>query len=311
VGFAGPRVVQAVTGTPPGPGSHTADSAYGAGLLDAAVPGREVAAWLGRALDALSGRPDLPPAPGESCSPAPRGLDPWDQVLAARSPGRPSAGELLDRLLADPVALRASRGDGSVRAAVGRVSGGGSVGVALAAARGGRPTPDGFRLLTRAARLADRLDLPLLTLVDTPGAEPGPASEADGLAGALAGALAAVLACRSPTLGVLVGEGGSGGALAGLVCDLVLATPSSYFAALVPEGAAAALRSTPEEAAAVLGLRPEDSLHAGVLDGLVPETDTPAFADRVAEALATLAAKADALRRAARAARWSGAGGLG
>jgi len=309
VGFAGPRVVEAITGTPPGADSHTAESAAAAGIVDAVVAPGHILDWLARALTALSGRPELTPsgAGADESPPRPQPpADPWSQVLAARAPGRPAAGALLDALLDGAVRLSAPRADASVAAAVGRVAGGAAVAVALAAQRGGRPTPDGYRLLRRAAHLADRLDLPLVTLVDTPGAEPTPAAEADGLAGAVADAFSALLTCRSPTLGVLVGEGGSGGALAGLVCDLVLACPSSYFAALVPEGAAVALRTTPADAAARLRLRPCDVLALGIVDGMAPEPDDPTFTVRVAEALAALAAGADEPRRAARLQRWSG-----
>jgi len=310
VGFAGPRVVEAVTGSLPGPGSHTAASAAAAGLVDAEVAPGCVPSWLRGVLDALAGRPELPAAgaPDPTAGPAagPAAGSGWDAVTAARAPGRPGAGELLGRLLSGPVPLLAAHGDTSCAAAVGQLAGGAAVAVAVAARPGGRPTPDGFRLLGRAARLADRLDLPLVTLVDTPGAEPGPAAEADGLAGTIAEAMAAVLACRSPTLGVLVGEGGSGGALAALGCDLVLACPSSYFAALLPEGAAVALRTSPWEAAEAMALRPADVLALGVVDALVPDGADPAFVPRLAAALAGLAAAADAPRRAARLARWSG-----
>lgn len=313
VGFAGPRVVEAVTGTAPGDDSHTAEAAAASGVVDAVVAPGEALGWLGRALTALSGRPELgatTAAQGYDDEPAlPAGEeedDAWQQVLAARAPGRPSAGALLSRLLPVAVPLAAGHADRSVAARVGQLAGGSVVGVAVAAERGGRPTPDGFRLLARAARLADRLDLPLLTLVDTPGAEPGPRAEQDGLAGAVGEAFHAVLACRAPTLGVLVGEGGSGGALAALVCDLVLVCPSAYFAALVPEGAAVALHSTPAEAATRMRLRPGDVLAAGVADGVVPDGGDPAFTARVGAALAALTRGADGPRRAAREQRWSG-----
>jgi len=331
VGFGGPRVVEAVTGSLPGPGSHTAAAAAAAGTVDAVVEPGQVVAWVVRTLEALAGRPELasarvPLVPGAGVAGGYDGValeaaagggvdaqdltlgqaDGWRQVLAARAPGRPSAGRLLDELLTGAVGLAAPHGDTSVRAAVGQLAGGAAVGVALAADRGGRPSPDGYRLLARAARLADRLDLPLVTLVDTPGADPSPAAEADGLAGTLAEALRAVLVCRSPTLGVLVGEGGSGGALAGLVCDLVLISPSAYFAALVPEGAAVTLRTTPAEAADRLRLRPADVLAAGVADAVVPDAGDPAFTACVGDALAALAEGADGPRRAAREQRWSG-----
>jgi acetyl-CoA carboxylase carboxyl transferase subunit beta len=121
-------------------------------------------------------------------------------------------------------------------------------------------------LLTRTARLADRLGLPLLTLVDTPGAEPGPAAEADGLAPAIGEAMAAVLSCRSPSVALLHGEGGSGGALAATCCDRVLVTPDAYMAALGPEPAGVTLHRTPQEAATWQRVGPGDLRALGFAD---------------------------------------------
>jgi acetyl-CoA carboxylase carboxyl transferase subunit beta len=104
---------------------------------------------------------------------------------------------------------------------------------------------------------------------------------------------------------VLVGEGGSGGALAALCCDRLLMTEDSYFAALVPEGAGAALRRSPEAAAALLRPTPRDLLASGVADGLVPSTRDPGFTAAVAAAFADLAGRADAVeRQRSRVQRW-------
>ena len=303
LGFAGPRVVESVTGFEPGPGSHTGEAAFRAGLVDAVIAPAKVKEWLIATLDALGGRPELPM--GEDLpEPELTDLPPWEQVLAAREPERPSAAQLVDRLVQGGVPLSAPHGDKTVSAVIGRIAGGAAVAVALSAERAIRPTPDGYRLLTRAAKLADRLDLPLVIVVDTPGAEPGPEAENDGIAAAIDEAMQAVLFCRAPTLGVLIGEGGSGGALAGLVCDLVWISPSAYFAVLTPEGAAEVLHTTPEEAAGAMGLRPADVLELGMADGLAPEPDDPTFRARVAEAIAALAEGSDAPRRAARLVRW-------
>ncbi len=309
VGFAGPRVVEAVTGTPPPPDSHTGDSAYAAGLVDAVVDPPQVRQWLDRALSALDAppvrRPQPPPAPDV---PLRTGAE---QVAHARTADRPGGSELLARLLHDPVHLRGR--DGTVAVAVGRlaVSDQPVVAVALASGRGGRPTPAGYRFLTRAARLAGRLDVALLTLVDTPGAEPGPAAERDGLAAAIGEAMDAVLTCPAATVGVLVGEGGSGGALAAACCDALLVTPDAYFAALAPEAAAAALRMPADEIAGHYGLRPTDLVELGVCDAVIPAPGTDGartgFADAVALAVAEQSRRDPARRRDSRDRRWSGA----
>ncbi|MDP3713429.1 MAG: carboxyl transferase domain-containing protein [Mycobacteriales bacterium] len=300
VGFAGPRVVEAVTGTLPLGDSHTAASAHRAGLVDAVLPGEDVPGWLARALDALSPGTPTP----LTAAAAPHEVEQtsgWEQVRRAR--GRSVGGRaLLAGLLTGAVDLCAPRGDSTVAAAVGRVAGLGVVGVALASEVGGRPTPDGYRLLTRAARFADRLGLPLLTLVDTPGAEPGTEAEEGGVAPAMGEALDAVLTCRSPTLSVVHGEGGSGGALAAAATDVVLLTDEAYFAAIGPEGASAALRRPPEECADLMGITPADLLRLGVADAVLAPADVAAEAGR---RLGLLVAEAPGGRAVARRTRWS------
>ncbi len=115
----------------------------------------------------------------------------------------------------------------------------------------------------------------------------------------------ALLDCAAPTLAVVTGEGGSGGALAGAVADGVLLTPGCYFAALGPEAAAAALRSTPGATAKRLRLRPVDLLALGFGDALVPEPSEGDFGPAVRGHLARLAALDRASRLAARERRWS------
>ncbi len=271
VGFAGPRVVEAVTGELPGPDSHTATSAFSAGLVDALVGPSEVTAWLARALTALES-----PTVRSVSVPPPAALPDRDgaqQVRAAREEPRPDGAALLETLLDDAVTLRGS--DDTVTAAAGRLAASDQpvIAVALASRRGVRPTPAGYHLLTRAARLASRLEIPLLTLIDTPGAEPGPTAERDGQAAAIGDAMDAVLSCRAATVGVLVGEGGSGGALAAACCDTLLVGPDSYLAALAPKGAARALRRPAEEVARLYGLRPADLLALGLADAAVDGPD--------------------------------------
>ena len=191
----------------------------------------------------------------------------------SRGPARPDGVDLLGRLIPEPVPLLGS--DDTVAAAMGRLDPPASRSSASPSPlrRGGRPTPAGFRLLTRAARLADRAELPLLTLIDLPSAAPEAAAENAGQAAAIAEAMDAVLGCRAATVGVLVGEGGSGGAMAAACCDALMVCPSSYFAALGPEGAAVTLRQNADDAARLMAVRPADLLALGVADGVVPGSD--------------------------------------
>ena len=295
VGFAGPRVVEAMTGELPGPDSHTAASAFAAGLVDAVLPGPAVPEWLGRALTALTSAPTQLPAP-KRLQPAQTGG--WEQVLTARA--RTLGGrDLLDQLLTEAVSLQAPLGDTTVVARLGRLAGRPVVAVAVAAELGGRPTPAGFRLASRAYRLAGRLGLPVLSLVDTPGADASPSSERDGIAPAMGDALDALLSCPSPTVALVHGEGGSGGALAAAVADCVLVTTEAYFTAIGPEGAAAALRRSPQDCADLMGLTPRDLLALGFADAVV--AGPAALAPYLAEQLAL----PDDARRQARFQRWS------
>jgi acetyl-CoA carboxylase carboxyl transferase subunit beta len=179
------------------------------------------------------------------------------------------------------------------------------VAVAIATRRGGRPTPAGYRLLTRAARLADRAEIPLLTLIDLPSAAPEAEAENAGQAAAIGEAMDAVLACRAATIAVLTGEGGSGGAMAAACCDSLVVCPSAYFAALGPEGAAVTLRRPPEETARLMGVRPADLLALGVADGVVPDSAEPDFPTAVAAEVGRQVRSESARRLDARERRWS------
>ncbi|HEX7355548.1 MAG TPA: carboxyl transferase domain-containing protein [Mycobacteriales bacterium] len=294
VGFAGPRVVEALTGVRPS-GSHTAQTAYDAGLVDVLVDGGDVAETVAGVLDQLVLRP--PAAQAVPRPPETVDREPWKQVLATRASGL-AAGAFLRDLLSDgAVPLRSA--DPTCAGWLGRLDGRPVVAYAMGVHRGEAPGVAGFGLLERACGLAGRLGLPLVTAVDTPGADARSASENAGLAPAIGAAMAALLRCPSPTVGVLVGEGGSGGVLAALSTDRLWLTPDSYFAALVPEGAAAALKCTPEEAAVTLRLRPADVAALSICDGLLDPDGATAV---LGSALDELAADPD--RHARRQARW-------
>jgi acetyl-CoA carboxylase carboxyltransferase component len=301
VGFAGPRVVEATTGTNPSPASHSAETAFSAGLVDALLPGEDVVTWLAGCLDVFTAAPPTTATSTRSrlASPPMPDRDPWAQVSATRVASR-SAGSWLRDLLDGPVEIRGA-GTAS-QSFLGRVDGGTVVAYALGSTPGAEPGVADYALLVRAAELAGRLGLPLVTAVDTPGADPRSASENAGIAPAIGAAISAVISCPSPTIAVLLGEGGSGGALAGLVCDRLWLVPDSYLAALVPEGAAAALRTTPEEAAAILQLRPSDIEPLPFCDGLLDPADAR---HSIGAALVTLSAEPPAQRLAERARRWS------
>lgn len=300
VGFSGPRVIEAMTGVSIGPGANTAESAAASGLLDAVVSSDEVLDRLVQAVSVL--QPD-DPAPA-ALTPTPIGVPDrsgWEQVVASREATRPDGVELLTGVLSDPVPLTGV--DDAAAAAIGRLGGRRVVACAVAAHRDRFTTLPGYLLLRRAAELAGRLSIGLLLLVDTAGADPLPSSEQGGIAGAIADAARAVLSCSGPTLAVVHGAGGSGGALAAALADVVAVTEHGWFGALGPEGAAAALRRPVEEVADQMGITPRELLASGFADALAP-TEPGALGAWCAARLEVLHQHAQDQRMKVRAERW-------
>lgn len=301
VGFSGPRVVAAMTGEPLPPGEHTAESAHRHGLLDAVVGRAELTVWLAGALRAVGGRAELPDQGDLPAVPVPQ-RGGWSQVVECREAPRPSGAELMECLFTDAVPLHGT--DPAVAATVGLLHGHSTVAVAISAQRGQRPGPAGYALAVRAARLASRLDWPLVTLIDTPGADPRPHSEHNGIAPWIGSLMDAVLRCPSPTVAVVHGEGGSGGALAAAVADRMLVSPLCYFAAIAPEGAAQALKTDPRTAAELGEMTPGRLLSMGIGDALTP-SDPDGVRASVTATLRALLAQDPQQRMAQRLARWT------
>jgi acetyl-CoA carboxylase carboxyl transferase subunit beta len=270
IGFAGPRVAEAALDEALPPGSHTAEAAYDEALVDELIAPDEAAHWV----DVALGRVDRP----LPTRPLPAWTDPgvsgaWGEVLRARAPGRPTGIDRAARLCSSWLELRG--GDAVVRAGLATVAGRRCAVVATDRyQRDGRPGPAGYRLAQRAVDLAGRLGLPVVTLVDTPGADPSPAAEADGLAQEIARTFAALAGCPSPVVSVCVGEGGSGGALALSYADRLLMAEHAVFSVIGPEGAAAILERDPAQAPAVadrLRLTSADMAGLGIVDEVIPE----------------------------------------
>jgi acetyl-CoA carboxylase carboxyl transferase subunit beta len=310
IGFAGPRVAEGTLGVPLPPGSHTAESVYEHGLADARLGADDVAAWVEAALGLID-RP-LPTRSLPACEVAPGGskagvggLDAWIEVLRSRAVGRPSGMDRAARLCSSWVELRGT--DPTVRAGLARVAGRRCVVVATDRyCASGRPTPAGFRLAQRAVGLAGRLGMPVVTLVDTPGADSSPEAEVDGAASEIARTLAALASCPTPTVSVCVGEGGSGGALALSYTDRLLMLEHATFSVIAPEGAAAILERDATRAAEVadrLRITSGDMLELGIVDEVIGE-DQRALDDAVAQALQEASAGERDRRWDAVTARW-------
>jgi acetyl-CoA carboxylase carboxyl transferase subunit beta len=287
VAFAGPRVAEITIGRGLPADSGLAETGYAAGFIDALVRPGEQAAWIETALGLrdvrLPSRP-LPAAVAVSESP---GGSAWHEVLQARARSRPTGIDHAARLCDSWVELRGT--DPTTRAGLARI---GKRRVIVIAhdrhAAMGRPGPGGYKLAQRAVVLADRLGLPVLTLIDTPGADPSPVSEADGLAAEIAATFAAFAEVSVPTVAVCVGEGGSGGALAIGGCDTLLMLEHAVFGVIGPEGAAAILARDATQAptfAELLHLTARDLVTLGVADGVIPEGDPTAIDHAITTAL--------------------------
>ena len=318
IGFAGPRVAEAMTGGPLPEHSHTSTGARAAGLVDAVVPRPDLPARLGALLrwpTTSAPDPDVDPTPVE----APRTplADAWTEVLRARDADRPRTPAYLAALdvAAELHGDRAGADDPALRVALGRLAGQPVVVVALDRTRNeGRITPAGFRKAWRGFALADRCGLPVVTIVDTPGADASASSEAGGIAHHIARTFTELLAVRTPVVSLVVGEGGSGGALALAVGDRLLIQEHATFSVIAPEGAAAILHrdaSRAPDVAPLLKPTSRDLADLGIADEVVPEPAghlVAAAIEAVARHLAELREMGTGQRLARRAARWRRAG---
>jgi acetyl-CoA carboxylase carboxyl transferase subunit beta len=272
LGFAGPRVVELTTGSRLPEGSHTAESAFEHGLVDAVTA--DGGAWIEAALGLREARL-APRRFGGVFGHTTFDDSAWGEVEQSRLPFRASGIDWAARLCSSWTELRGI--DPVMRAGLASVEGGRVVVVAMDRHAGdGRPRPAGYRLAQRAIGLAGRLSLPLLTFVDTPGADPSAESEADGVAGEIARTFAAMAELPTTSVSVCVGEGGSGGALALAHADRLLIQEHSVFSVIAPEGAAAILERDPAKApelASRLKLTSADLLQLGIVDSVVAEPD--------------------------------------
>ena len=275
IGFGGPRVVAAVTGHYPPADSHTAESAYAQGLVDALVAPADQLAWLTAALTGAAGPLPLPPGrPGHPCAAGTPSGDAWAVLQAARGRRRPSGLEWAAWLTDGWVELRGP--DPAIRAGLATMDGRRVMVVAMDRHAHGdgaaHPGPAAFRLATRAIRLADRIGVPVLTLVDTPGADPGPRSEADGVAAEIARTLLAMAELDANSVALCVGEGGSGGAMALAHVDTLLILADAVFSVIGPEAGAAILYRDASRAAELAGslrIRASDLAALGLIDAVV------------------------------------------
>jgi len=213
-------------------------------------------------------------------------LTAWQKVQVARHPERPHFQDVVRILVEDYMPLAGDRAfaeDRAIQGGIGRLRGRSVIvmGTEKGADTGervkhnfGMAKPEGYRKARRLMELADRFRLPVITFVDTPGAYPGVDAEQRGQAEAIARAIEACLKLRVPLVACIVGEGGSGGAIALAAGDKVLMLEHAIYSVISPEGCASILwRSADhaQDAAEALKLTAQDLLRLGVADEIVPE----------------------------------------
>jgi acyl-CoA carboxylase subunit beta len=237
----------------------------------------------------------------------------WASVLRTRQAGYPGARDLIRAAATDVVALRET----GLILAVARIGGYPCV-LAAQDRHGPPPGPAALRLTQRAIRLADGLRLPLVTVIDTLGAELSAQAEQDGLAGEIANCLAALLAVGIPTISVLLGQGTGGAALALLPADRTIAAEHAWLAPLAPEGASAIVyrdTSHAAELAARQRIGAADLAAHGIVDEVIPDTPgdpnglCAGLGTALHHALAALTAEDEPARAESRARRIRGLGG--
>ncbi len=236
----------------------------------------------------------------------------WRHVQLARHPQRPRTLDLVPLIFTEFFELRGDRAFGDDPAIVGgpALLDGHPV-MVIGHQKGtdtesnilrnfGSPHPEGFRKAQRLMRLADKLGLPIVTFLDTAGAFPGPAAEERGQAEAIASSIKLMTGLQVPVVVVVLGEGGSGGALAIGVGDVVLALENAVYSVISPEGCASILWRSRDEArtaAAAMRMTAEDQVELGVVDAVVAEPPEGAHADHAATAATLKQAIVSAIRR--------------
>ena len=213
-------------------------------------------------------------------------LTPWQKVQVARHPNRPHFGEVANYLLNDFVALAGDRSFSEDKAINGGLARFRDYSVMVIGTEKGNTTqqrletnfgmakPEGYRKAKRFMEIADRFDLPILTFIDTAGAYPGIGAEERGQAEAIAKSIEMSLKVNVPTVAVILGEGGSGGAVALATTDRVLMLEHSIYSVISPEGCASILWRSGKnatEAANALRLTAQDLYSLGIIDEIVKE----------------------------------------
>ncbi|WP_416180939.1 acetyl-CoA carboxylase carboxyltransferase subunit alpha [Chloroflexus sp.] len=224
-------------------------------------------------------------------------MTPWDRVQLARHPQRPHTLDYIAALCEDFVELHGDRRFGDDPAMVGGMATfAGQTVMVIGHQKGndtrenmrrnfGMPHPEGYRKAQRLMRHAEKFGLPVICFVDTPAADPTKSSEERGQANAIAESIMLMTTLRVPSIAVVIGEGGSGGALAISVADRILMQENSIYSVAPPEAAASILwrdAAKAPEAAKALKLTAADLFELRIIDEVIPEPPGGAHTDRLA-----------------------------
>ena len=290
IGFVGARVVEGTIAERIPKAERQAETLLRHGMIDMVAPRRALRNQLAVLVSELT--PDRSAGwPTVQLAPTPKPSRSASEVIElARSPDRPRAADYVDRIFSSFTELHGDRCYGDDPAILGGIADLRGRSLVLIAQTGQvMPMPEGYRKAHRLLRLAGKFQLPVVTLVDTPGAFPGLEAEHRGIALTIGENLATLAAIEVPVVNVVIGEGGSGGALALGLADVILMQENAIYSVIAPEGAAAILlrdASKTDELVTGLKLRAHDLLELGVIDGIVPEP--PGGAHRDPDAAARL-----------------------
>lgn len=271
IAFSGRRVRGSLSDS----SAFTAEGKFDSGAVDRVLPRDRLASSLRSYLRILS---IAVSSPADPCPPPlalPGALaqgDGWGAVKQARNPMRPRAAAYLQQHFEELAPISGDRAGGADPAMLCGIGIRDGRAIAYAAQSGTANSPAGFRTATRLVKLAERLRIPVLTLIDTPGAASDEIAEMAGIGNAIGALISAVAAASVPVTSLLIGEGVSGGALALASDDALWAVPSSYFSVLAPESASAILYGSAGAAAETadeLKLGPAALVGFGVAHGIV------------------------------------------
>jgi acyl-CoA carboxylase subunit beta len=300
IGFVGPRVIEQTTGVAPPKDSHQADTLLKAGLIDLVIGRKDLKAITTYLIGHLKRNKargpesaELPPAVKS------RHMSAWQKVSLARHTGRPTTKYYIAQMASRFLELHGDRWSGDDPAIVGGIAElNGDTVIMIGQERGATPEEkiashdgkaysEGYRKSLRLMRLASKFKIPVITLVDCPNAQASYESEHRGIAYALARNLATMANLPTPIVSAIIGEGGSGGALALGVADCMLMLENAIYSVISPEGAAAILyrdAAKAELVSDVLKLTAQDLHSLGIIDGVVGEPEGGAHLDPAAAA---------------------------